>query len=238
MSVCYSPIDNCAVQVNRLDCDGNVLNGGTDVVVSCGLTDITSTPILGEERNNQDPNGQGGYCAERNVAANIEGYTVEITLCSKVDVELFEILDIFDPIIDEGTGQCIGYASKGCDDTECLCAPGSDTCLQAGTAIHLWHIAWLDKERHPDFRWVVEAFPKVIWDAGSVSITRNSEFNTYTVTGRAYCNDLYGQGPASIYPNSAGLGTYRGEWGTNVAPPNGCNCDVCGYAAAGTAVGN
>lgn len=236
MTICYSAIDICSTQINRLDCDNNVLSTDGNVAVSCSIVDITSTPILGAARDQQDPNGQGGYCAERNDPASIEGYTIEMTLCSKTDAELMELLGIFD-LIRDASGVVVGVKTKGCSDDECYCDPGDDQC-QPAVSLMLWHVAWLGKERHPDFKWVVEAFPKVIFDPGSVAITRNSEFNTYTVTGRAYCNDDFGQGPGAIYPEATGLDSYRGEWGTNVRPSAMCSCDLCGLAAAGTAVGN
>lgn len=237
MTACFSPIDNCAVQVNRLDCDGLVLSGATDVVVSCSLVDITATPIKGEERNQRDPNGQGGYCAERNIPAEIVGYDIEITLCSRIDVELMELLGIFDPVLD-ATGAIVGYKSMGCSTTECLCNPPEEGCTDPGVAIHIWHIAWQGEERHPDFPFVIEAFPKIKFDPTETTTTRNSEFNTHTIKGRAYCNDEYGQGPGSIYPDPTGLGTFRSEWLTETGPPNSCNCELCGYAETGAAIGN
>lgn len=237
MTVCYSAIDNCFGQFNRLDCDGNILSGATDIVTSCSTVDINATPIAGEERNNRDPNGQGGYCVERNVPASVEGWEIELTLCSKTDVELMELLGIFDLVLD-ANGDAIGWKSKGCAEGDCLCDPGVDSCQNPGVAIHLWHTAWLDKERHPDYRWALQAFPKVIFDPTTVQVQRNTEFNTYTVTGRAYCNDEYGQGPAAIYPDPAGLDRDQAEWLTNTRPTGMCACDMCGYSAAGTAIGN
>lgn len=237
MTICYSAIDNCAAQFNRLDCDGNVLSGPEDVIVSCAAVDVNATPIAGTEQNQTDPNGQGGFCAERNEPASIEGWEIELTLCSKTDVELMEMLGIFD-IVTDAEGNCVGWKSKGCADDVCNCDPGEQQCSNPGVAIHLWHTAWCGKERHPDFKFALQAFPSVSFDPTTVQIQRNSEFNTYTLNGRANCNDQYQQGPGSIYPDPEGLDRDHAEWLTNTAPDGICSCDMCGYAPAGTAVGN
>ena len=237
MTICYSAIDNCAGQFNRLDCDGNVLSDAQDIVVSCATVDITATPIPGEERNQQDPNGRGGFCAERNIPADIVGHEVEITLCSKTDVELMELLGVAD-IVYDADGNCVGFKSLTCNSEECLCDPGEEQCSNPGVSLLLWHIAWCGDERHPDYKWAVQAFPKIIFDPASLVITRNTEFNTYTLTGRTYCNENWGQGPGAIYPDPDGLDADHAEWLTNTSVPELCNCDICGFAAAGTALGN
>lgn len=234
MGVCYSAIDHCSTQFNRLDCDKNILEGAGNVVVSCSTVDINVTPIEGEDTSSQDPNGSGGYCAERESSGGIEGYEVELTLCSKTDVELMELIGIFD-LVTEG-GENIGIKAKCCQDEECKCNPGEEACDNPGVAIHLWHCAWCGKSRHPDYKWAVQTLPLVKFDPASVSIQRNSEFNTYTLTGRSDCNENYGQGPGSIYPDPAGLDSCWAEHLTNIGPSEMCNCDVCGYAAEGTYV--
>jgi hypothetical protein len=97
----------------------------------------------------------------------------------------------------------------------------------------LWHTAWCGKKRHPDYKWVGQILPNVVFDPASVSVQRNSEFNTYTVTGEANCNPEYGQGPGDIYPNSEGLDSCWTEVLTNDRPEGMCNCDMCGYATEG-----
>lgn len=236
MSVCYSAIDNCGGQFNRLDCDGTVLDGPTDVIVSCAPVDVNATPIAGEDQTQRDPNGKGGYCAERTNTGNIEGYEIELTLCSKTDVELMELLGIFDVVLD-ADGNCIGWAAKCCNDEVCACDPGDEPCSNPGVAMHLWHLAWCDKDPHPDYKWAVQTFPKVKFDASTMSVQRNSEFNVYTITGRADCNDLYGQGPGAIYPDPAGISSCMTEHLTNIGPTDMCNCDLCGFASGVNAVG-
>jgi hypothetical protein len=237
IDLCYSPIDICAGQANRLDCDGNVLNGATDVIVSCAFVDVNIVPIEGEDRDQSDPNGSGGYCAERTISAEIQGYEVEIVLCSRTDVALMEMLGLFDVVYDAG-GNAVGIKAKCCVEEECLCDPGEETCSNPGVALHLWHVAWLGRKRHPDWKWVVEHFPKVVFDPSQLEVQRNSEFNTYTITGRADCNENYGQGPGGIYPDTDGLDRCWAETVTNLAPEGMCSCDMCGYAQAGQALGN
>lgn len=231
---CYSAIDICASQINRNDCDGNVLTGEDNVVVTCAAVDINVEPIEGENNGPQrDPNGSGGYCAERSSNSTVEGQEVELTLCSRTDAALMEIIGIWDLVYDEN-GNCVGVKAKCCQQEECQCDPGDDVqCSNPGVSIILWHTAWLGKKRHPTHKWVGQVLPNVVFDPASVSVQRNSEFNTYTVTGRAECNENYGQGPGDFYPDPNGLDSCWSEVLTNTRPDGMCDCDLCGYATDG-----
>jgi len=233
---CYSVIDVCGFQVNRLDCDGNILNGPTDVVLSCAIVDISWTPIKGEERSTSDPNGRGGNCATRKKPASIENYEVKITLCSKTDPALMEVLDIYD-VVQSAEGECLGTQPKDLSE-DCDCVPTAG-CTDAGVSIVVWHVPWLDDEPHPDYPAAITAFPKVKFDRGSITVTRNTDFNTYTLTGTSYKNPNWGQGPGSVYPNPGGLTVDWAEFMSPVLWPGGCTCDLCGYAEVGvdTAIG-
>lgn len=226
---CYSAIDNCGAQFNRLDCDGNILNGAEDVVVTCALVDYSVQPIRGEDRTSTDANGSGGNCATRKDEGKVEEYEVTLTLCSKTDIELMELLGLWDKVIDPATGDTVGW--KPLDEGEtCYCAPPEGGCTNPGVSMLLWHVAWCGEEQLTDLPFVNEAFTKVKFDAGSITRTRNSEFNTYEVTGTATTNPNWGQGPGNIYPEVAGLGVPSAEWNTATPPPNGCDCEACGYA--------
>lgn len=233
---CWSSIDLCATQFNRNDCDGNVLNGPEDVVVTCTVVDYTLTPIEGEDNGKTDPNGFGGYCAERESKPSVEGYDIELTICSKIDPVLMDLLGLFTAVRD-ANGDVVGYEAKCCEEEECACDPGETGCA-ATVSMILWHTAWCDKARHPDYKWAAMVLPNVEWKPSSVSITRNSDFQPITLTGRVDCNDNYLQGPGDFWPDPAGLDTCFGEILTNEGPANICECDMCGYAPAGTAVGN
>lgn len=242
-SLTYSALDNCGMQINRLDCDGNVLNGPSDVVLSCGLVEVTRSVITGDDRTVSDPNGSGGYCAKRVQSAPIEGYEIQLTMCSITDPELMELLGIWDMVTDPITGEHIGIGPRGSEET-CYCAaPAAGECTNPGVSMVLWHVAWCGEDRRTDYPFVAEVYPKIVFDPASIEVTRTSEFNTYTITGRTKSNSAWGQGPGSIFPELTGIGT--SEWKeflTSTPYPGGCNCGVCddhaGYAAAGTAVGN
>jgi len=226
---CFSAIDNCGFQVNRLDCDGNILNGAEDVVVTCSVTDFSYEPIRGESRTTNDPNGRGGYCAERIDEGSIEGYEITLTLCSKTDPALMELLGLGQRVIN-ADGDTVGFQPNDPADN-CDCQTPPDGCSDPGVAIMFWHLAWCDKERLADLPFAISAFPKIVWDEG-FSVTRNNEFNTYELTGRAYLNEQWGQGPGSVYPNAAGLQTFYSEFATAVPFPGGCDCALCGFATA------
>ena len=218
--------------MNGIDCQsGEVLNGPTDVVLTCALVDYTMTPIEGEDRSSSDPNGVGGKCAERNVPAIRDGYEVELTLCSKIDPALMELMGVYEMITDPETGACLGYRPRSVEES-CSCAECTDACPEKCVSWLVWHVAWCEKKRHPDYCYAVQGMPKICFDSNSVSLTRNSEFNTITVTGTAETNSAWGQGPGLIYPDPAGLNVEFGEWLTNTGFPGGCKCDLCGYATA------
>lgn len=230
--LCYSAIDACAMQAHRLDCDGNVLTGPTDVVVSCANTSTVATPIAGEATESRDPNGSGGYCAERSNQASVEGMTVELTLCSRTDAELMELLGIWDLIYAADGTTVVGVKSKCCSQEVCNCSP-ADGCHNPGVALMTWSNAWLGKNPHPDFTHVVQIFPRIKFDPTSVAVTRNNEFQIYTLTGTSDCNDSFGQGPGLIVPDANGLSECWGELLTNQRPDGICGCEVCGYATTG-----
>lgn len=237
---CWSSVDLCGAQINRLDCDGNVLNGATDVVLTCAFVDISIEPIgIGGDEIVDEGGASGQRCAVRKDPSRIDAYEITITLCSKTDAALMELLGLTDPVIDETTGDIIGYKAlkTDCGDPGCHCVPEEKGCNTPGVSILLWHVAWCGDERHPRFPYAVEALPKVVFDPASLSITRNKEYNTYTITGRTDCNEAWGQGPEDIFPEADGLDRDHAEWLTTVGPPQGCDCP-CGYAAAGTALGN
>lgn len=233
MSVEWSSIDVCALQAHRLDCAGNILTGPTDVVVSCSITDITAEPIAGEGTENRDPNGQGGYCAERTVTNEPIAMSVEATLCSRTDAELMELFGLYRLAYAADGTTPIGIKARCCGETSCRCDPGPAGCTNPGIALMLWHTAWLGKDRHPDFSHAVQIFPKLVFDPTTISVTRNGEFNVYTVTGRGDCNTLFGNGPGDIYPDPAGMDTCWTEILTNQHPDGICGCNVCGYTVAG-----
>lgn len=238
----YSAIDVCGAQFNRLACDGSVLNGPSDVVLTCGLVDITRTPITGDDRTVSDANGSGGFCAKRVQDATIEAYEIKITLCSITDGDLMELLGIYDPVIDPITGMTIGVGPIASEEA-CYCAPAVAGCTNPGVSIVVWSVAWCGEDRRLDMPFVVEEFPRVVFQPSSLEVTRNSSFNTYTLTGRTKKNAAWGQGPGSIYPELSGIGSK--DWAehlTTIPFPGGCNCGVCdslaGYASAATALGN
>jgi hypothetical protein len=231
-SLTYSPIDICGAQFNRLDCDGNVLNGPTDSVITCGLTEITRTPVKTDDVESTDSNGRGGICARRIRKGKITHYEIKVVLCSATDADLMELLGIYERVVDPNTGVAIGIRPK-CED-HCDCCVPNDSCDDGGVSIILWHTAVCgNNQRVVGFDCVAETFAKVTFDAASVEVTRNGEFNTYTITGRTDENPNWGQGPGDIYPDPAGLSCHYAEFLTNTTFPGGCNCGACDGSTSG-----
>lgn len=236
MAECWSPISICGAQFNRNDCDGNILNGTSDVILTCGVVEIERSELTGDERTSTDPNGQGGFCAKRVINPTVEGYEYQITWCSRIDPELLEILGLYDRVTDDGTptGNTIGFKPRAAD-ASCLCEPGS--CLVPGVTVHFWKLAWDGEDPNVNFDFEVEAVPRLI-PAPGTTFTFNDEFNQVVITGRSKTNPNYGQGPGNIYPEPAGLDREFAQFLTNTGFPGGCNCNACGYAPGGTAIGN
>jgi hypothetical protein len=237
-SLTYSAIDICGAQFNRLDCDGNVLNGPNDVVITCGMVDITRTPVKDDDKENKDPNGNGGNCAYRTKKGKIIRHDIKLTLCSATDADLMELLGIYERVVnDNAVG--IGVRPK-CDDTECDCCGGDTACTNPGVSAIIWHTAWCGEDRRTDYPCVVETFARIKFDAGAVEVTRNGDFNTYTLSGETSKNPNWGNGPGCIYPIANGpLACDYSEHLTDVKYPGGCKCPACdeaGYAPIGTAV--
>lgn len=243
MAECWSPISICGAQINRLDCDGNVLNGTTDVVLSCGVVELERSDIVGSERSATDPNGIGGYCAKRVINPTVEGYEYSITWCSRIDPELLEVLGLFERVVEGPAGtqaaNTIGFRPKAAS-ASCLCDGGA-ACENPGVSMLIWKLAWDGENPHPRFDFDVEAIPKLVARPGT-TFTYNDEFNQIVVTGRTTANMRWGNGPGGIYPlqpatpGPQGLVVDFASFLSNTAWPGGCNCSACGYSAAGVGV--
>lgn len=224
----WSPLNLCGTQFNRLDQNGNVLDrndGDRNVVLTCGLVDLTRTENVNDQSELRDPNGSGGYCATRIKPGGVTGYSYSMTLCSRTDAELMELLGLVDRVID-GDGNTIGIKARDITAASCDCDPTQSS--QAGVSMLLWSLAWLGEAPHPDYPYVVEAVPKILFSPGGER-KKSAEFNTTTVTGVAQKNGSWGRGPNNIYPEVGGLNRLFSEWLTEVAWPGGCNCEVHGY---------
>jgi hypothetical protein len=231
----WSPLNLCGTQLNRLDASGTLLDrtdGDTNVVLTCALVDITRNEIVGDDSTLRDANGSGGAAATRTRPGGVTGYEYEMTLCSRIDAELMELLGLVDRVI--VSGATVGYKAKDIATASCDCDPTQSS--QAGVSMMLWSLAWLGEAPHPDFSYVMEAVPKIIFKAG-VARQKSAEFTTTTLTGVAQKNTNWGRGPANIYPETGGLNRLWAEWLTDTAWPGGCNCDVHGYRKSTDGVG-
>ena len=227
MDAAWSPLNLCGIQTNRLDADGTILeraDGDTNVVLSCALVDVTRNEIVGTDVEQRDANGSGGYAASRVKPGAVTGYEYEMTLCSRIDAELMELFGLVDRVIVGGA--TLGYKAKDIAAAACDCDPSQSS--QAGVSLLMWSLAWLGESPHPDYSFVAEAVPKVIFKPG-VSRQKSAEFTTTTLTGVAQKNLNWGRGPGNIYPEVAGLSRHWAEWLTDTGFPGGCNCDVHGF---------
>lgn len=229
---CFAPIDICGVQLNRLDCAGNLLGGASDVVVMCEGVDITATPKLVAAVTDVTRNGAGGICAQRTSKARVEGYDIVWNICPKIDAEAWELLQVYNAIIDqEGvTGGTIGDTvgiQDGAADNPCNCV--QDPCQNPGVAMLLWANNTDEFGISTTKPFVVLALSRVQFDPPPIKIT--NVYQNVPLTGRTQPNALYGRGPGNIFPETGGLTGAFGMWDTVQAPPGGCKCEACGYAS-------
>lgn len=230
----WSPLNLCGIQVNRLDSDGTILeraDGDTNVALSCALVDITRNEIVGDDVEQRDVNGSGGYAASRVKPGAITGYEYEMTLSSRIDAEMMELFGLVDRVVSGGV--TIGYKAKDIVTAACDCDPTQSS--QAGVSLVMWSLAWLGDAPHPDYNYIAEAAPKIVFKPG-VTRQKSAEFTTTTLTGVAQRNLNWGQGPGSIYPEVAGLNRLWAEWLTDSGFPGGCNCDIHGYRTDADAI--
>lgn len=245
-SQCYTPIDICGAQFNRLDCDGTLLEGDTDVVVACQLVDIRLTPVKQEAQRNVSRNGGGGICAQRTTPARIEGYDVVINVCPQIDPELYELMNLYDLVLDTAdiTGATLGDSvgiKDGPSANPCNCQV--DDCQNPGVSLLVWSSNTNEDGINPTRPYVIMAFPKLRFEVSDIMV--GSEYTNYELTAKAEANTLWidpeslpttaNRGPGDIYPELVGIGTSRwAQWGTDQAPPGGCSCAACGFAELGS----
>lgn len=229
---CFAPIDICGIQLNRLDCAGNLLGGPTDVVVMCEGVDITATPRLVAGVTDVTRNGAGGICAQRTTKARVEGYDIVWNICPKIDAEAWELLQVYNAILDEEgvTGGAVGDTvgiQDGAADNPCNCV--QDPCQNPGVALLLWANNSDADGISTTKPYAVLALTRVQFDPPPVKIA--NVYTNVTLNGRTQPNPLYARGPGDIFPETGGLTGAFGLWDTIQPPPGGCKCELCGYAS-------
>ena len=230
---CYSPIDICGVQLNRLGCDGTVLTGLTDAVVMCEGVDLTLTPQLVAAETAVARNGGGGVCARRTTKARVDGYDVVLNICPKIDAEAWELLNVYDAILDDRgvTGGTVGDTvgiKDGLAGNPCNCL--NTPCENPGVSMLVWSSNTDSQGISNTKPYVITALTRVIFDPPPLLI--NSQYQNITLTGRTEPNPLWVLGPGNLYPEAGGLAGAFGQWDTiQTPPPGGCTCALCGFAS-------
>lgn len=229
---CFAPIDICGIQLNRLDCDGTLLGGASDVVVMCEGVDITATPRLVPAVTDVSRNGGGGICAQRTTKARIDGYDIVWNICPKIDAQAWELLNLYDAVIDTAgvTGGLVGDTvgiRDGASGNPCNCQ--NTPCLNPGVAMLLWANNTDEDGISITKPFSILALTKVIFDPPPIKIA--NVYQNVTINGRTQPNSLYARGPGDIYPELVGLSSAFALWDTDQVPPGGCTCDLCGFAS-------
>jgi hypothetical protein len=235
MTTAWSALNICGTQFNRLGSDGTILervDGDDNVVLTCSLIDMTRTEVVGDPLDLRETNGTGGVSARRFRPASVTGYEYEMTLSSRIDPEMLDLLGYVDAVY--LAGETVGFKAKDVLAASCDCDL-TDVAL-AGVSMLVWSLAWLGEESHPDFDYNVEAVPRILFNPG-IARSKSSEFTTLTITGQAAKNSAWAQGPGDIYPEVAGLDRHWAEFLTDTGWPGGCNCAVHGFRKEADDVG-
>ena len=236
---CFAPIDICGVQINRLDADGSILDGATDRAVACNLVTVSRSPDVEAGRTDLSRNGGGTRCAKRVIPDRINGWDIQMDLCSRYDAELMELLGLYSLVVDSedvtgGTiGDSVGIKAKSVEDESCICV-GSTS---AFVSMLIWQQNTGPDGVNSTKPYVIMALPKIRFTVTAEQ--RGDTFNNITLAGVAEANSNWtdtgtgsevGRGPGNLYPEGTpGLVTAWAEWATSQAPPGGCNCQFCGY---------
>lgn len=231
---CFSPIDICGVQLNRLDCNGSLLGGLGNVVVMCEMVDITITPQLVAAVTDVSRNGGGGVCARRTTKARIDGYDVVWNSCPKIDAEAWELMNLYDAILDTAgvTGGAVGDTvgiRDGDSGNPCNCQ--NTPCLNPGVAMLVWSNNTDSTGISGTKPYTITALTHLEFDPPAVKIS--NVYENIAITGRTQPNPLYDRGPGDIYPELVGLTGAWAQWDTIQPPPGGCQCELCGFASIG-----
>jgi hypothetical protein len=239
---CFAPIDICGAQFNRLDCDGALLEGTTDVVVACELVDIKVTPQLIEADRKVSRNGGGTICAQRTAPARVEGYDVVLTLCPRIDAELMELLNVYDLVIDTVSGDSVGI-KDGAAGNPCNCI--TSPCQNPGVSVLVWSNNTGVDGISSTKPYSLLALPRVRFDPAEFMIS--GEYTNLVLNGKTEPNPqwidpslapLVPLGPGNIYPETVtGLTGAFALWDTVTAPPGGCTCSACGYDSGLVGIG-
>jgi hypothetical protein len=227
----WSSTDICGMQVNRVDCEtGAVLVGALDVALTCSVADYSRTAVLTDEVVQEDPSGRAGKNrARRVIPARPDYYTYSFTLDSQFDAELMVLLGLVNPVFNPmNPTEIIGVKDldhvSGTDD----CCPPGGACADTEVALLMWHVAWCDTNRHPDYLYDIHFVPRIKFTVTDDAVERGTGFRTMTIEGRTEKPLAgYARGPANIWPEVAGLNRQWANLLSNTPFPAGCACSTC-----------
>lgn len=228
---CFTPIDVCSMQFDRLDCDGSILDGATDRVITCNGVSLVTTPTFLPAKRDVARNGGRGICGQRNIKASVEAYAVALTFCPRIDPELYELMELYDLVLDTAgiTGGTVGDSvgiRDGAVNQPCACP--TDTCTNSGVSVLMWGNATDANGPKTDKPFFIQALTRVKFDPPPMN--HADSYQNITINGETSPNPLWGRGPDNIYPELVGLDGAWAEWNTIQEPPSGCTCEACGYA--------
>lgn len=182
---CLPQVQACAMRVARLDTDGVPLPGASNLYVTDALVSLDVSPVYTDGDEIEEKNANGDVCVSYVSDDSFKRYDVTLSLCTP-DPELVEMLTDGGTVLTSGAAT--GYAG-----------PSIGTLTGDGMSIELWSKRITDgilDVTYPYARWV---YPRV----------KNLRLGSYQhangailpqITGRAYENPNWFDGPANDWP--------------------------------------
>ena len=228
MAIKFAKMGICSSLLIPLDCDSAV-DPAADEVYSCGTTVIEENPLLTEGVSVADPSGMPDRdCVAIEIDPDWDQFELVFTTCSLFDTS-------FDAAFGYSEEMAGGLGSKAIKKSgpSCVCECGADGC-KSTFGLATWSLAYCAGKNvpHPDGKFVLTVYPKVVPRPNTFTRTVNRELNGRQYLSRIYENPAFGQGimidgqwliPAEEVP----FDRCKYEYVTDLCPPDACSCAVC-----------
>lgn len=225
----WSSVDVCGMQVNPVDETGLADTTPANVVLTCAANGYQRQAVLTQGLDEAEESGVANRRAMRRFDPPRRDYwRYRFTLNSRTDVRLLTTWGLVNTLFDTVTPTII-VGMEDVDDPALVndcCPPGEETSVDVETSLLIWHLAWCNEERHPDYLYDVHVVPRFQSYQTTDAVERGRGTRTMTVEGRTRKpKSGYSQGPGSIL--QAATDRHWSNILTNTPFPDGCDCGDC-----------
>lgn len=198
----YGLHDICLTALMETNCDGT-LKEGVDPLVYCGTSSVTFRETVEAEQVQESPNPPGTTgktCLRRRIKPKRSDKFVDLLTCGLIDPRLMAMTGQAAPIIDENTGECLGWEEPLTAEEKCeSCAGTSATCTHSVALLTL-HNRWCGDDVRADPPYGAFLYPSLEFEPVDQSFTLGGGFTffqTYTAKLKSNPNfvDPFGLDP-------------------------------------------